>query len=225
MSSLCFTYTVHYHKYLKTFFRFAVHLHVYQHSWKLEKLEIARKHSPRYERHVSAQFLVFFSISPHVLYSCISARKVFYISQMSLYNIDALLFAFWEKYFQGIRCYESRKIQCSQCHNIYTAGKAVIAKAIATHVQFIIVWLGINSQMSLMAGCPYRDESARRELTAHRLCFFRNICLTWLRTKLRRLDGKTLMIQTNIWKCKYVVWFSSKHEEFRFYSNIKQPLT
>ena len=69
-------FVLYYKRNIKHFFRIDVQL--YQHSWKLEKLEIVWKHSALRAScfHTISRFSNFHSC----WYNCISTRKMFYIS-------------------------------------------------------------------------------------------------------------------------------------------------
>ena len=69
-------FVLHYKRNIKHFFR--IDKQLYQHSWKLEKLEIVQKHSALRTScfHTISRFSNFHSC----WYNCISTRKMFYIS-------------------------------------------------------------------------------------------------------------------------------------------------
>ena len=69
-------FVLYYKRNIKHFFRIDIQL--YQHSWKLEKLEIVWKHSALRAScfHIISRFSNFHSC----WYNCISTRKMFYIS-------------------------------------------------------------------------------------------------------------------------------------------------
>ena len=69
-------FVLYYKRNIKHFFRIDIQL--YQHSWKLEKLEIVWKHSAL---RASCFYTIFhFSNFHSCWYNCISTRKMFYIS-------------------------------------------------------------------------------------------------------------------------------------------------